>query len=336
MRKVFLSHRIETIAAAYRDDVLNNHNPYDNVKALLDGIDNTVKLPHQRKYHDYVKNIVDAFDNTNKRYGALLDLKPSSWNNIHAKIFSAVKPKWLSESVTIKGLGRKKFYEHVEDALGYKKLRGPIIRKYIALIGIRACYYCNAQYAITVEESATSDVYASYELDHCMAQSEYPYLSICFYNFHPSCPVCNKRKSNTFHVESMYVEKQGPYIDTFKFSLSRESIIRYMLSNDYESLDINFDCPNNPALKTAYDKAFHISSIYSQHKDAAEELLWKARCYRDADIDAIFQQYHKLFPKHSKDDFRRMLFGHHLLLSEVHKRPLNKMIRDIAVQLQVI
>ena len=188
----------------------------------------------------------------------------------------------------------------------------------------------------TDEEATTGQFYASYELDHCMPKAEYPYLSICFFNFHPSCSVCNKRKSKGYKADSMFVEKQGDVFDMFEFSLKRSSILRYMLSNDKESLEIDYTCKGGAAQKKKYDEVFHITSIYSQHKDEAEELLWKARCYQDADIDAIFQHYRKLFPTKSKDDFRRMLYGHHLLPSQVHKRPLNKMLSDIAKQMKII
>lgn len=336
MRKIWISPEIESIAKAYEKEVLDNHNPASNLQLLLNAISAQENLEHKALYYEYVKNIFDAFDENNLRYGELLLVKPSKWSMVHARYFSSVQLDWLSENVTI-GSVTQKFFMFVNDALGYEKLRGVVLRKYIAKLGIKACYYCNAQYAITAdEEEITGQVYASYELDHCMPKAEYPYLSICFYNFHPSCSVCNKRKNKEYKADTMYVEKVTENPEMIHFSLSRQSIIRYMLSYDKEALEIEYICKGGEEKKNEYEKVFHINSIYSQHKDEAEELLWKARCYQDDDIKAIFQQYHKLFPRHSMEDFRRMLYGHHLLPSDVHKRPLNKMLSDIAQQMKII
>ena len=336
MRKIWLSPEIEEIAKAYRDEVLRNYNPVQSLRDLLTSISAEAGLAHKTEYFTYVRNIVDAFDEHNSRYGELLSVRPAQWATIHANYFNGVSVDWLSEKVSISGTTQE-FYKFVNGTLGYDQLRSVVLRKHISKIGIKTCYYCNAQYAITAEEEdTTGQVYASYELDHCMPKAEYPYLSICFYNFHPSCSVCNKRKSKGYKAQSMYVEKEGDAFELFEFSLSRPSVLRYMLSNDKESLEIGYSCMAGKNQKTEYEKVFHIESIYSQHKDIAEELLWKARCYQDADIDSIFQQYKKLFPTKSKDDFRRMLYGHHLLPSEVHKRPLNKMLSDIAKQMKII
>ncbi len=336
MRKIWLSSEIKGFADEYADDVVKHYNPATLLQNLLTAIRTKARLAHKAEYYSYVKNISDAFDEHNPRYKELLVAKPSQWVTIHTRYFSMVHKDWLSKKVSIAGT-RQEFYKFVYDALGYEKLRGVVLRKHISKLGLKTCYYCNAQYAITADEEATTgQFYASYELDHCMPKAEYPYLSICFFNFHPSCSVCNKRKSKGYKADSMYVEKQGDVFDMFEFSLKRSSILRYMLSNDKESLEIDYTCKGGAAQKKKYDEVFHITSIYSQHKDEAEELLWKARCYQDADIDAIFQHYRKLFPTKSKDDFRRMLYGHHLLPSQVHKRPLNKMLSDIAKQMKII
>lgn len=336
MRKIWLSTEIGGFADEYAEDVVSHHNPASLLQGLLTAIHAEAGLAHKAEYYAYVKNIADAFDEHSPRYKELLVAKPTQWVTMHSRYYSGVQSDWLSEKVTIVG-AEQEFYKFVNDALGYEKLRGVVLRKHISKLGLKACYYCNAQYAITADEEATTgQFYASYELDHCMPMAEYPYLSICFFNFHPSCSVCNKRKSKSYKADSMYVEKQGDAFDVLKFSLKRASILRYMLSNDKESLEIDYTCKGGAAQKKLYDKVFHITSIYSQHKDEAEELLWKARCYQDADIDAIFQQYRKLFPTKSKDDFRRMLYGHHILPSEVHKRPLNKMMVDIAKQMKII
>ena len=338
MRKLWLSPQIENIADDYRDEVMAHHNPITALRQLLNALNNAnaVGLPHKQEYIEYVKRLCFYFlPSTDQKKVRLLNLKPDKWDDKKTKVFNIVRDEWLSETLVLPNLGEKRFYEFVNDALGYEKLRGAVLRKYVAKLGIKTCYYCNAQYAIAAEED-NGQVYASYELDHCKAKSTYPFLSICFYNFHPSCPVCNKRKSNTFEVESMYQWQSGPGIDPFRFELDKKSIVKYMLSNDKEDLSIGFSCPSTPQLATDYETHFHISTIYSQHKDAAEELIWKARCYRDADIEAIYTQYRKLFSNKSKDDFKRMLYGHHLLPSEAQKRPLNKMLSDIAKQLKIV
>lgn len=337
MRKIWLNLQIERIAEEYRDEVMEHYNPLTALRNLYKALSQATGIPHKQEYCTYVNRLCYYFlpTKTSSMSGGLLSLKPSKWDKKQRIIFNMVHESWFPIKITIPNLGTDTFQSFVNKAMGYNNLRNPVIRKYITKLGIKACYYCNAQYAISVEESA-ANVYATYDLDHCMPESKFPFLSICFYNFHPSCPACNKHKSNSFIAESMYEEQDGEELNPFRFALDRKSFIHYMLSNNKDDLKIVFDNPSNPTLATNYEKHFHISTIYSQHKDAAEELIWKARCYRDADIDALYTQYRKLFLGKTKEDFKRMLYGYYILPSDIHKRPLNKMLGDIAKQLKIV
>lgn len=337
MRKIWLSPQIERIAEDYRDEVMEYSSPLTALRNLYKSLSQATGIPHKQEYCEYVNRLCYYFlsKKTSSMSGGLLNLKPSKWDNKQSVIFNMVQDPWFSTKITIPGFGTDTFQSFVNDAMGYNDLSNPIIRKYIAKLGIKVCYYCNAQYAISVEESAAT-IYATYDLDHCMPESKFPFLSICFYNFHPSCPTCNKHKSNSFIVESMYEEQDGKRLNPFSFTLDRKSFIHYMLSNNKDDLKIVFDNPSNLTLANNYEKYFHISTIYSQHKDVVEELIWKARCYRDNDIDALYFQYRKLFSGKTKEDFKRMLYGHHIQPSEIHKRPLNKMLSDIAKQLKIV
>lgn len=335
MRKIWISPYIERIAEDYRDEVLTKHSPLSALKDLYESLTKTSGIPHKAEYCKYVQRLCYYFVTKGPRCGRLLCLKPSKWKDKQHRVFNIVQELWMKETFNLPGKGTNTFHGFVTEALGYKKIRNEVLRKYVSMLGIKACYYCNAQYTISAEDY-NGDYYANYELDHCMPGSKYPFLNLCFYNLHPSCPTCNKRKSDTFMVESMYEEKSGRDINPFFFALDRKSIIQYMLSNNKDDLKITFSNPSNPTLATDYETHFHINTIYSQHKDVAEELIWKARCYRDTDIDALYTQYNRLFSGKTKEDFKRMLYGHHILPSEIHKRPLNKMLRDIAKQLGIL
>lgn len=69
-------------------------------------------------------------------------------------------------------------------------------------MSITSCYYCDAAYTgiyeYEKEEKRTFDV------DHFFPNAQYPFFSLCLYNFVPSCQVCNSRVKGSKNFFELY------------------------------------------------------------------------------------------------------------------------------------
>ncbi len=84
----------------------------------------------------------------------------------------------------------------------YDAVQSTEIRPYMKKLGIKACVYCNAAYAV-----ATDDNKATFQVDHYYPKSKYPFLCTSFFNLFPSCMHCNQIKSkNTGYDYCLYTE----------------------------------------------------------------------------------------------------------------------------------
>ena len=87
----------------------------------------------------YVYNIIVLYNN-------LLILEPRQFMGVYESYFK----QWDDiPNDVIEYNGKKKFYEHIIDCMGYAKIRSGLMREYMKDQRIKTCVYCNAQYAIT-------------------------------------------------------------------------------------------------------------------------------------------------------------------------------------------
>jgi hypothetical protein len=187
---------------------------------------------------------------------------------------------------------------------------------------VDVCPYCNRNYIKNLDENGKRIC----EMDHFYPKSEYPFLSLSFYNLIPSCKTCNQTFKGTKLVSV------NPYskIEEFSFGLKIENSRFYYDKNgfsiDYEKakkiLDKNF-------------KVFYIDKLYNQHKDQILELIQKQITYPDSYIDELFQKYEGTFFRNKEDVIRHLSNG---IMEEenFHLRPLSKLTHDIAKELGLL
>ena len=83
-----------------------------------------------------------------------------------------------------------------------------------------------------------------------------------------------------------------------------------------------------------HNSLFHIDLIYSSHKDVVAEIIWKSRIYNESYRLQLRESFAKIFSgTNVKFDFERMYKGYYTRPSDIHKRPLTKMLQDIGKQL---
>ncbi len=321
MRSILITPKVEELAAKYNKELFKDRHrttflrPLSNLAVLYDKLATVTNSTIE--YEQYVVNILAIYPTINT-------VKPSGMQAIHDEYFADFDINLsLSMHIDNKILP---FYKHVTAAMRYDAVRDQDFLHYAKLLGIRACVYCNANYAVTFGEG--TDIKGKYELDHFKPQSRFPYLCTNFFNLFPVCGNCNKAKLHTDTTFSLFTEDPGTMYP-FTFTLDKASIIRYMLSQDFEDLEVTFDGHSHPD----HDTTFKINDIYGALKDVAEELVWKYKIYSPSYLKSLNDAFGKKFVT---GGFNRLILGNYDQPKDIHKRPLSKLTQDIARQLRII
>lgn len=306
--------KIRKSALASLEDVRDNHSTHFN-KAELDYLDYVIILFLD---DDFLKSDLKEL----KRLAAFLNSVPVQTT------FTDSKGKAVTSLTT-----------HIIDALKYQSLRSTFYPKFFNDLGVRACVYCNSQSALTIKKydykKAGYKISAKFELDHYIAKDDFPFLSICFYNLYPVCANCNKAKGVKEISFDLYGENTNP---EFKFSITPESVIRYLMEHDSELLEIKFVDPDkkNEFIDApgSFEDTFRIQGIYQKQHDLAEELILKSQVYTKAYKASLASSFGRIVT--NKTLTSRLIIGNYTEVEDTHKRPMAKFTQDIAKQLKLI
>jgi len=260
-------------------------------------------------------------------YNELLALKPEYFNIVYESFFK----QWdrvLNVIIDYDG-NKKEFYKHVLNCMRYKDIRSGLMRQYMKDQKIKACVYCNAQYAVTTEEFVEKEIkkrIGTYQFDHFKAESLYPFLCTSYYNLQPSCPACNNSKALNDSFFNLYTTKAEDQ-DVFWFELTPDKVIEDYLEKDMGVLEVKLNSEDKNLLKNHQDR-FHIDMIYEQHLDVVEELIVKMRAFSKCNQTATEESLAELFPN-GVEDPERFFFGYYMDKEHVHSRPLSKLAQDV-------
>lgn len=293
----------------------------DGIKIRLDNLRSIVSgsLSHVK----YVKKIKKWLNK------GLITAVPSEINNI-CNDFNSITVN-LSKQF---GSPAKKFYELIVDALDYGIAR-KLYLDYVPLMGVKTCVYCNAQYAVTFEGRGKNK-YAQFEIDHWKSKSKYPFLSISFYNFVPSCSSCNQHKGKQDLMYSMYCEtsraRGDVEYDPFVFEVPDYCLSQFLNKFQTEQLKIRFKSRTGDAdMEKDYER-FHINEMYALFKEEAalaiKRFLFYSKAYRSQMANNFGSVFGDSLPY---DEF---VFGVSFRKEDALSRPLTKMIQDIKAQLE--
>lgn len=220
-------------------------------------------------------------------------------------------------------------------ALGYKSLRSSFYPRYFKKIGIKSCVYCNSQ--LTISAVKSKNFYsAKFDVDHYHSKDEYPFLSICLFNLYPSCSSCNRTKgTQSIEFELYTANSLKTKKSQYKFKLNSYSKSKYLTTKDSSDIDFTFNEPaySNPLTKKLND-VFHIESIYETQIDLIEELIIKSQIYNKSYLKSLKSNFSKL--SLNPELFKRTLIGNYTEDKDIHKRPMSKLVMDIAKDLGLI
>ena len=324
MRRIFIDDRVRGIAKSFKIFLEKGlGSKYKSPKKLLGELANNPLL--SLKQQQYVKLIINEWDN-------LIVMEPPFDNTI--KKFETLFPadKISTEQFGIDPKSPKFLYKEIVGAMRYDYVQEKVYPKIINQLGIKTCVYCNAQYAFSYDNG--KDSFQNYEIDHWMPKSKYPYLCTSFFNLQPSCPKCNKSKSSKDDILPFCLyTHNGNKLNPFDFSILHVSHAQYLATHDRDMLRIIFSSKEQ-GLKDNMDALFHISTQYQAHKEMVEELIWKKQIYNSTFLDIYKDSFKQLGFKQT--DFNRFILSNYDKDEDILKRPLAKMVQDIAKQLGII
>ena len=329
MERIYISKDIEDIRTDYCSNLFSERygnfiRPEEKLRKLKSDIEeeNRKGANISDRYITYVENIIDHYDE-------IIALKPSQFDEYQERYFSYLTDAELSNKI----LSSKSFYELIVEAMRYDVVRDKEYAPYVRQLGIKTCVYCNAQFSLPThgKGNAKADV-TTYEIDHFYPKSTYPFLCTTFFNLAPSCGPCNRRKNDKKVEFCLYTENKDDCMP-FHFSLDKDSVDTYFVTNNKD--DLNFTIEADRALLDSHS-IFHLDDIYKEHKDVAEELIWRHKIYNRAYRNSILSQFKEIFDKMKDTDCYRLLFGVYPAPALIHKRPLTLFSRDISEQLEEI
>ena len=235
----------------------------------------------------------------------------------------------------------KKFYTKIIGALLYSKLQEKEYLIFAQQKGLKTCAYCNAALAVIVNvnyykgrrKNVVKDRKPTFELDHFLPKSKFPFLATSFFNLLPSCSSCNKAKWS--NLSDFYLYTEGNDIEVFKFWLDKLSEQKYWKSKNKEDLIIGYNyLGKSTNFKEKFDKMFSIQSLYDTQKDIVEELIHKKEAYSNAYKSSLVSSLTSIFPDKAIID--RLIIGNYSRPEEIHKRPFSKFTQDIAEHIGLI
>lgn len=356
MRRIRVTQHIIDIAKQYHDDMvveekkrLKKFQPQVNLRALYDTIkpaatpiqittvtparnrsrqSRLITDEERKKYSQYVLHVAI------KLKTGLMKARVTDFDEIIQDFESILIKDEVKTAISIDNDKWVSLADRIVEAMQYESVRKYFFPKYVGMVdGLKTCVYCNANYAIT-----DSHGIGYYDLDHWKPKSLYPYLCLCFFNLQPACSSCNRHKSNDEgEYMGLYEDDPNKALDVMRLKVTPVSRLSYLLTHDVNNLDIKYDAclPAYQNMRNQMQKKLHIEDIYQQHKDVAEEVIWKRmaynRSYRVAATTTIGLK--RMLSKH---EVNRFILGTYDNPDEVHRRPMTQLIQDLARDLGMI
>ena len=215
------------------------------------------------------------------------------------------------------------------------------------------CVYCNREYISTISDLRGQKI-ISPAFDHFLSQSEYPYLAISLFNLIPSCYSCNSqlKLAEKFTLDDYLYPHELSYESKAVFKvlwIGKEIKSKYKDDEiiNIDDLSIKIEPLSSPTERKIFGdptlsetkrkgnlKVFKTELVYdSIHKDSVHEIITQFRVHTKSDVESLKKSY-----KFIKDDSNvyRFYFKNYLNEEDFNKRPLARLTRDIAKQMENI
>lgn len=233
------------------------------------------------------------------------------------------------------GKPKKALKQFILVALNYKALRSTFYPDYFQKIGIKSCIYCNSQLTISAVKNSKGEFSAKFDVDHYHSKDSYPFLSISLFNLYPACSSCNRLKSDKKIEFELYTNNNIKTIKSeYKFKLDSSAKAKYLTSKQVSEIKCTFEEPDYSQDVQTFKELFHIEGIYETQYDIIEELIIKSQMYNTSYLKSLKENFRKL--NLHPELFKRTLIGNYTQDKDIHKRPMSKLVMDIAKELNLI
>ncbi|MDN3582112.1 hypothetical protein [Mucilaginibacter flavus] len=185
---------------------------------------------------------------------------------------------------------------------------------------------------LAFDESGTHN---HFTLDHFYLKKTFPYLSLCLFNFVPSCYACNskfKGEGKLYDTDATYSSPSSPHYSFHKdvtFKLWYHQKNKSIKKQDDYAIELDFS--NNQASHEAFISQLKIRGRYAFHKKEALRLIKLSVDYPDTRIKEMADAIGMSFA-----EVKKQVFGRELFESEFDHHPLVKYKRDIARNIKII
>lgn len=161
--------------------------------------------------------------------------------------------------------------------------KGLTFRNYLMnLINLDVCPYCNRLY-ITKWKDSSGNFKSTADLDHFFIKKDYPIFALSFFNFIPSCSVCNSRmKGDCFlskdkhHTPPLYPGKAGFGNEAyFSVEKSAKDILDFIFEKKDLEIDFTVNSSNYEKEIKQSIELFHLKEVYNSHKKYVKDILLK-------------------------------------------------------------
>ena len=267
-------------------------------KNILNRLKTISKVGLSNKEETFLQNIINFFEYE---------------NFFSIKLENVIKTLGNAPTANIKNIIFEKFE--------YESRRTDLLPEFFNYLELKVCIYCHSQLAL-VFKGKGNKFKALLEADHYQSKNKYPYLSVSLFNLFPVCGNCNRNKSS-YRIDFNLYSNEQPR-DIIKFKIKDKSIIEDFLNFNATKLELEISYNEN------FINRFHLKEIYNTQIDIIEELVYKSKVYNDT--------YRDNLKTYGIDEvtINRFIVGNYTSESNVYKRPLAKMMADIAKDLELI
>ena len=207
------------------------------------------------------------------------------------------------------------------------------------ITGLKVCPYCNRTYIPFISVgNGEGEKSIKGQLDHFFPKDKYPYLAVSLYNLVPSCAYCNgpsgKHDKDPYDPSSELVSPFSLYDHKgICFILKEFDNGIFDLDRCADSIKLGVDVSNNPQMAINED-IFHLTDVYSYHKDIAAEIIMKYfHISSDKYIKFVKKILNPLNAHMSQKDLLMLYWGVPISEDMLGDRPMSKFTLDLITYL---
>ena len=206
---------------------------------------------------------------------------------------------------------------------------------FVQELDVRVCPYCNRQYITSFYKNEHKVTTA--DVDHYYPKTQYPLLSMNFFNLVPSCSVCNSRLKGRKKVgiEDITLNPFFDDSDSIFFRINDDKLeeIYNFRNSDIKISAVVNTTKNKENQKRAENsvKDFYLSEVYNTHIKEVKTIRENINHFSEEYFKNVFKSnYKELFDDYK--EFRKTIFYFNYLNDG--DEPLVKLKKDIYRQLK--